>query len=391
MLMFRVVPRFAALLAALALAVTGCSDDPSGAEGQSVTRTAPAAESLKGLCPDTVVIQTNWWPQAEHGGLYRLLGQGSQVDKEKKAVSGPLVVGGADSGVRIEIRAGGPPTNFTPAAKILYLDQSVTLGGTDLDQAAQFSRDQPVLGVFAPMDVSPLVLMWDPAAHPHFRTIADIGRSDTRVLYYQGVTYMEYLVGSGILRQSQVEGSYDGTPARFITESGKIVQQSYLTNEIFQYEQELPQWKRKLAWQLVSESGFPTYPEALSIRADRKDELGPCLRRLVPALQRSTVDYAADPKATNELIVNLVKDYGAFTYSSQRAEYAVGAMKQHGILGNGGNGTVGDFDADRVQKIIDITRPIFAAQHKPIRDNLKPTDLHTNEFIDPTIGLQQWS
>jgi hypothetical protein len=105
-------------------------------------------------------------------------------------------------------------------------------------------------------------------------------------------------------------------------------------------------------------------------------------------MQRSTVDYAADPKATNELIVDLVKDYGAFAYSPQRAEYAVGAMKQRGILGNGGNGTVGDFDADRVQKIIDITLPIFAAQHKPIRDNLKPTDLYTNEFIDPAIGLQ---
>jgi hypothetical protein len=388
MLMFRAVPRFVALLAALALAVTGCSNDPSGAEGQSVTRTAQAAESLKGVCPDTVVIQTGWWPQVEHGGLYRLLGQNAQVDSDKKAVSGPLVVGGTDTGIRIEIRSGGPANNFTPPATSLYLDRSVTFGGTETDQAVQVSRDQPVLGVLAPVDVSPLVLMWDPVAHPDFKTIADIGRTDTRVLYYQGVTYMEYLVGSGILRPSQVEGSYDGTPARFIAEGGKVVQQGYVTSEIFQYEQELPQWKRKLAWQLVSESGFPTYPEALSIRADRKDELGPCLRRLVPAMQRSTVDYAADPKATNELIVNLVKDYGAFAYSSQRAEYAVGAMKQHGILGNGGNGTVGDFDADRVQKIIDITRPIFAAQHKPIRDNLKPTDLYTNEFIDPAIGLQ---
>jgi hypothetical protein len=387
-LMSRAVPRFAALLAALALIVTGCSNGPSGAAGQSATRTAAAAESLKGVCPDTVVVQTGWWPEAEYGGLYRLLGQNSQVDKAKKAVSGPLVIGGADSGIKIEIRSGGPANNFTPAAKILYLDRSVTLGGTELDRIVQVSSDQPVLSVFAPMDLSPLVLMWDPAAHPDFKTIADIGRSDTRVLYYQGATYMEYLVGSGILRKSQVEGSYDGTPARFVTEGGKVVQQGYLTSEIFQYEQEIPQWKRKLAWQLVNETGFPTYPENMTIRADRKDELGPCLRKLVPALQRSTADYAADPKATNELIVNLVKDYGAFAYSPQLAEYSVNAMKQHGILGNGHNSTVGDVEADRVQKIIDITRPIFAAQHNPIRDDLKPADLYTNEFIDPAIGLQ---
>lgn len=386
--MLNAVPRFAVLLAALALAVTGCSNAPSSARGQSTTRTAEAAESLKGVCPDTVVIQTPWWPEAERGGLYRLLGQNVQVDKDKKAVSGPLVIGGADTGVRIEIRSGGPSNNFTPPATTLYLDRSVMLGTTETDQAVQFSPDQPVLSVFAPMDVSPTMLMWDPVAHPDFKTIADIGRTDTRVLYSQGSTYMEYLVGAGILRKSQVEGSYDGTPARFIAESGKIAQEGYLSSEIFVYEQELPQWKRKLAWQLISETGFPTYPEALSIRPDRKAELAPCLRRLVPALQRSTVDYVADPKATNELIVNLVKDYGAFAYSPQLAEYAVATMKQHGIFGNGGNNTVGDFDEDRVQKIIDVTRPIFAAAQKPIPDDLKPADLYTNEFIDSAIGLQ---
>jgi hypothetical protein len=386
--MFHAVPKFAALLAALTLTVTGCSNDQSSAEGQSATRTAEAAESLKGVCPDTVVIQTGWWPEAEHGGYYQLLGKNAQVDKAKKAVSGPLVISGADSGVKIEIRAGGPANNFAPPSTSLYLDRSVTLGGAETDQAVQVSKDQPVLAVFAPMNVSPAALMWDPVAHPDFKTIADIGRTDTRVLYHQGATYMEYLVGSGILRQSQVEGSYDGTPARFIAEGGKIAQQVYVTSEVFQYEQELPQWKRPLAWQLLNDSGFPTYPEAPSIRADRKDELAPCLRRLVPALQRSTADYAADPKATNDLIVNLVKDYGAFAYSPQRAAWAVETMKQHGILSNGDNDTIGDFEKDRVQKIIDITRPIFAAQHNPIRDGLEPADLYTNEFIDPTIGLQ---
>jgi len=386
--MFPVLPRFAAFLAALALTVTGCSNSSSSTEGQSATRTAEAAESLKGICPDPVVIQSSWWPEAEHGGYYQLLGKNAQVDKSKKLISGPLVINGADSGVKLEIRAGGPANNFTPPSTTLYLDRSVMLGGAETDQAVQISKDQPVLAVFARMEVSPAALMWDPAAHPAFKTIADIGRTDTKVLYSQGATYMDYLTGSGILKQSQVDGSYDGTPSRFIAEGGKIAQQGYVTSEVYQYEQELPQWKRPLAWQLFNDAGFPTYPEAMSIRADRKDELAPCLRRLVPALQRSTADYAADPKATNELIVNLVKDYGGFEYSLERAQWAVDTMKQHGILSNGNNGTIGDFEEDRVQKIIDITRPIFASQHNPIRDGLKPSDLYTNEFIDPTIGLQ---
>src|SRR5262249_51701557 len=79
--MFPALPRFAAVLAALALTVTGCSNSSSSTEGQSATRTAEAAESLKGICPDPVVIQSSWWPEAEHGGYYQLLGKnaGRQV------------------------------------------------------------------------------------------------------------------------------------------------------------------------------------------------------------------------------------------------------------------------------------------------------------------------
>jgi hypothetical protein len=262
------------------------------------------------------------------------------------------------------------------------------LGGADIDQAAQFNLAQPVVAVFAPMDISPLVLMWDPETHPDFHTVADIGRSGTRVLYYQGSTYMDFLVGAGLLHQDQVEGSYDGTPARFVTERGDLVQQGFVTNEVYQYENELPQWKRKVAWTLVSEAGYPIYPEALSIRTDRRAELEPCLRKLVPILQRSAADYAADPAPTNDLIVRLVKDFDAFAYSPVRAAYAVSKMKETGILGNGTNPTVGDFDQARVQHVIDIVRPIFAAQRQPLRDGLGPADLFTNEFIDTAIGIR---
>ena len=54
------------------------------------------------------------------------------------------------------------------------------------------------------MDLSPVVLMFDPARH-RFNTIGEIGQTDTRVVYFQGATYMRYLTGSGILRQSQVD------------------------------------------------------------------------------------------------------------------------------------------------------------------------------------------
>lgn len=381
--------RLALVLALLGALIAGCESSGSGtAEGQPAQRSAGAADSLKGICPDTVVVQKNWWPQAEYGFLFRLLGTELKVDKDKKTVSAPLVAGGADTGVRLELRSGGPANNFTPASKLLYTDDTITIAGSDIDQAAEFSKDSPVQGIFAGVEKSPLVLMWDPATYPAFKTAADIGRSDARVLTFQGATYVEYLTGSNILRAAQVEGSYDGTPGRFVAEKGKVVQQGYLTNEVYAFEQEIPQWKKKVGWTLVNDSGYPNYPEALTVRPDRKAQLAPCLKKLVPMLQRATIEYADDPQPTNELLSRLTQDFGAYPYSTARAAYAVKAMRENGILGNGSNATLGDFDRERVQRIIAVVGPIFAGRRKAIRDGLSADDLFTNEFIDTSIGVK---
>jgi hypothetical protein len=199
---------------------------------------------------------------------------------------------------------------------------------------------------------------------------------------------MDYLTGSGILRPSQVDPSYDGTPSRFIAAGGKVVQQGFLTNEVFGYEKEIKQWGKKVAWQLVSDSGYPNYAETLAINPQRKAELAPCLQKLVPALQRSAVSYLNDPKSTNDLIVQLVKDFNAFAYTPERAAYAVQAMKDNGIMGNGNNKAIGDFDTGRVTKLISIDTPIFAGKHVALKAGLNPNDLVTNEFIDQNIGVK---
>jgi hypothetical protein len=381
-----------AAITAVALAGTACSNNKSstGTGGQAVNPNANAgvANSLKGVCPDKVVFQDDWTPQAEFGGIYRLLGENPTIDKQKKKVTGRLVDNGVDTGVQIEIRAGGQFVNFTPAAALLYTDNSITLGAADLDGAASNSVSKPTIGVFAPMDLSPVVLLWDPKTYPNFNTISDIGQTDTKVLYFPGSTYMSFLTGTGILRPGQVDPSYDGSPQKFVTAGGKAVQQGFLTNEVYSYQNEIPQWKKPVSWQLVSDAGYPNYPAMVSIRADRKAELTPCLKKLVPVLQRSTAGYLEDPTSTNTLLVSLVKAYDAFGYSEQRATAAVKAMKENGIVGNGSNKTIGDFDEARVQKIMDIVGPIFAGQKKPMKAGLKPTDLATNEFLDMSIGAK---
>jgi hypothetical protein len=374
------------LLAAALLLTAACS----GGGGDTVSGARPSASasgaaSLAGVCPATVTIQSNWWAQAEDGAIYRLLGGDLQVDQQHKRVTGSLVSDGVDTGVKLQIRSGGPANGFVPAASVLYTDPSVLLATADTDQVMQLAATRPVKAVVAPLERSPVVLMFDPAQHS-FRSVADIGRAGTRVLYFQGATYMEYLIGSGQLKRSQVDAGYAGTPDRWVAARGSIVQQGFLTNEPFAYENELPAWDKKVAWLLVADAGYPVYPETLTIRPDREQAESACLKRLVPIIQRSAVGYLADPAATNALIVRLTQDYDAYPYSAQRAAYAARVMRDNGIVGNGPDETLGNFDRARVGRLLDIVRPVFDRAGQPVPTGLSADDVVTNAYIDPRVG-----
>lgn len=196
----------AVVVAALALTVA-CTGGGKETVGKVEGRAAPAGGdlSLKGVCPATIVAQTNWYPQVEHAVFYQLLGDGYTVDKARKRVTGPLVAGGVDTGVKLEIRVGGPALGYQSVPAVMYTDPSITVGLAATDDTVQYSKSQPLLAVMAPLDVDPIVIMWDPKNRPSINTIADIGQTpDMKVLYYEGEsTFVDYLISSGILRAGQ--------------------------------------------------------------------------------------------------------------------------------------------------------------------------------------------
>jgi len=232
--------------------------------------------------------------------------------------------------------------------------------------------------------------MWDPASHPDWHTIADIGQTNTKVLYFSGTgTYMEYLIGSGILRRKQVDGSYDGSPSNFVASGGKIAVQAYATQEPYQYEHEVKAWNKPVAFQLVTDTGYPNYANTLAVRADKKAALAPCLQRLVPIIQQSEVDFMNNPANAVDIIVKVSQDYKTqVVYSQGNAQFGVEQMRRLGIVGNGKDNTLGNFEINRIQRLISIVSPIFAGQKKAIKPNLTPGDIVTNEFINPSIALK---
>jgi hypothetical protein len=382
--------RLRLLAGAVAALAVACGGGGSTSQTPTVLPRAAAGSKLdlQNVCPATVVVQMNWFPQAEHAGLYRLLGASPSVDAGQKRVSAELVASGRDTGVKLEVRSGGPAIGFQQVSAQLYLDPAITLGVVATDEAIQNSKDHPTVQVMAPMDLNPQVVLWSPDKHPDWKSIADIGRSNATVLFFGGATYMEYLVGAGILRRSQVDGSYDGTPSRFVASGGTVAQQGYATNEPYLYSHELPAWNKPIKFQLVHDTGYPIYPDAFAVRSADRNRLAPCLQKLVPILQQSTVDYARDPGPTNRAIVGMVRDLNAAQdYTLARANYAADEMKRLAVVSNGTNRTIGDFDMARTQKVIDIAGPIFARAGKPIASGLRPQDVATNDFIDPGVGL----
>jgi hypothetical protein len=396
------------LLAAIPLAgvmvLAACGSDNSG--GSSATTTAAGGgastsaatgggdvggkDSLKGVCPDTVTIQTDWNPESEHGHLYQMVGDGYTVDADKKSVTGPLVDSqGNDTGVKVQVRSGGPAIGFQTVTAQMYLDKSITLGYVYSDEGVQFSKDQPTIEVFAPFEKNPQMIMWDPTALPNVTSIADLGKTDTKILYFGGAAYMEdYLVPTGVLKQSQVDGSYDGTPANFVTSGGKVAQQGFASAEPYIYENEIAQWKKPVKFQLIHDTGYPIYSQALSIRTGDMQTLTPCLKKLVPIMQQAAVDFVKSPATANKLILELVGKYNnGWVYSQGVADYAVKTMLDIGLVANGPDKTLGNMEESRIQKIIDIVGPALAKGGKPIKDGLKASDLFTNEFVDPNIGL----
>ncbi|MDL9948653.1 ABC transporter substrate-binding protein [Gordonia sp. ABSL11-1] len=372
---------------AAALAFTAACGSGGSSEGSGYTG-AVGPVDLSDNCPSTIVVQTDWNPEAEHGHLYQLLGPDPKINAGNKRVVGPLFDRGQYTGVDIEIRAGGPAIGNQSVTSQMYADPAITLGYVDTDQAIQNSASNPTTAVMAPLDISPQIIMWDPATYPQVKQIADLKPTKARVLYFEGSTYMSYLTGAGILSADQVDGSYDGSPANFVADQGRSAQQGYASSEPQLYQEEVEGWKKPIAYQLVHDVGFPTYKSAMAIRSGELEKNAACLQQLVPVLQRGAVDYLADPGTANTVILDAAQQYNTgWVYTQRNADFAVRTMRDRKLVGNGPNGTIGDFDTTRVQRVIDVTTPIFAKQGTPVADGLTPDAVSTNRFIDTSLGL----
>ena len=375
-----------AVTAALALsACAGGSSTPSN----SASAGAKAVD-LSGVCPATIVMQTDWNPEADHGHLYQMLGANPAINADNKSVTGDLMANGKSTGVKLQINSGGPAIGYSSVSQQMYKDKSIYMGYVSTDEALQDSVKLPTTAVFAETNISPQMIMWDPATYPNVTDIKSLTAALTPgkhvIRYFNGAAYMTYMQGAGYVTKAVLDGSYDGTPAKFVAAKGADAQQGFATAEPYIYAHELGSWNKPVKFQLIYDTGYPIYPEAMSVRAADLSKDAPCLKKLVPIMQQADVDYINNPGTTNDLITQLVTAYNnGWVYDNAVATYAVAEMKKLKLVGNGPSGYVGEMEASRVQKIIDIDTPIFTSTGATPKAGITPADLFTNEFLSKTV------
>lgn len=353
-------------------------------EPASTDSTVPAVSangiSLADVCPATVVVQTDWFPESEHGGIYHLMGDDAIASKDTGAVTGSLVVNGEPTGVKLEIRAGGPFLE-SPVVTEMYQDNAITFGYVGTDVAITRYNDAPTLAVFNALNINPQVVLWDATKHPEAKTIADAAKTVKSFFVYGEPSWMQYFIAQGLINKDQVDSNYKGN---LLLATDDAAHQGFVTSEPYKYAN-LETGSITTGYQLIHDAGWNSYAQNFAIRKDRLEELRPCLEKIVPVIQQAQIDYISDPTQANALIISTVKTYDSW-WSQSEGDVSNGAASQKdlGIVGNGDTETFGDLEETRVNDFIAKATPILREQGLEIAD-ITAGDITDNSFLDTSI------
>lgn len=389
----------------LALLLAGCGSTSTSATATTVSSATTAAPSsfqathyktdLKGVCPNPLIVQTNWLPEPDHGALWQLIGAAGTM--HQYTYTGPL----GSTGINMEIIAGGPGANFLNEPTLLYTGNPVArvtpdLGMGSLDSAIQQSKKFPVVGVDALQEHDPLVFISDPKTFPNLKTLADvIGAAKKGAHFYVSSLqspYVQYFISQGV-PESAFIGGYSGDLAKFVTGQGMVVQQGYATSEVYNLEHKTAAWNKPVNFAFMSAYGLNDYDEVVEVAKPKLASMSACLTKLVPLIQQAAVDYVQHPTAVNTVLEKFNSGGFGASYWKTSLSYskvAVERMLKYDLVGNsqGGSGPIGGINMTRLGQNISLLVPIYAKQGSSnFLPGVTASDIATDKFIDPSIKL----
>lgn len=343
---------------------TDAAPEGTTAETEGTTAETEGTEAATGdtVCPPKLVIQTDWFPELEHGGTYQLIGPDGTANKDTVSYSGPVqeqyAVGGLEE---IEIKT----VSFDKTNSSILLDGEADMAYITMSDIIKDSAAVPLVAVAKTLDKDPQMVMWDPEQND-IQSPEDIAGTGTSVLHFPGTAYIDFMIGQGFMTEDQSNPSYDGSDAAWVAESGNLIQQGFATNEVYKYENEIA-WKdgapAPVDFYTVEDLGFDNYPATIAMMQDKAAELSDCLAVLVPVMQQAWIDFFDDPKPITDAMIDINVAYDGFWSLSEGLNTAgMELVESGGFAENSPDGTYCSFDEEKVQNLYDILAPIYEEQ-----------------------------
>jgi NitT/TauT family transport system substrate-binding protein len=269
-----------------------------------------ASGSAKAL--DKVTFGTNWKAQAEHGGYYQAVADGTY---EKH-------------GLDVTIRPGGPQVNHIQLLAAGKID--FNMGGNLFEQFNFTQNNVPMVTVAAIFQKEPQVLL----AHPNagVQELADLDEKTIFISNDGRQTYWLWLKQVYGFSDDQLK-PYTFNPAPFLADTNSV-QQGYVTSEPFAIEQ---QGGFEPVVLVMADYGYDTYSTTIETSQKLVDENPDLVQRFVNASIEGWVNYLyGDNAKANELIK---KDNPEIT--DEQIAFSIAAMKEYGIVDSGDALTLG--------------------------------------------------
>ena len=293
-----------------------------------------------------VTFQSNWFAQAEHGGLYQAVAEGTY----KKY------------GLDVTVKMGGPQVN---GLQLLAVGQVDIFMGFDIQNYKAWEQGVQAVSVGTFFQKDPIVVI----AHSDVKTIADL-KGKTVLVSSDGQTNWWPWAKAKYGFKDEQTRPYTFNVQPFVADK-KIAMQGYLTSETLAVQKGGVKDAKVF---LLADLGYPPYTETITVLKKTIDNNPKMIEAFVKATMEGWKSYLKNPAPGNVLIK---KDNPAMT--DELLAYGLQKMKEMGIVDGGDAAKLGlgiitearmkqTWDMMVQNKLVDTTKVKF-------------TDAWTDKFV----------
>jgi len=305
---------------------------------------------------DKVSFGTNWVAEAEHGGFYQALADGTY----------------REYGLDVTIVPGGPLINnriLLPVGRLDFFMSANTLQSFDAVE-----QNVPTVAVAAMFQKDPQVLI----AHP------DVGvdkfedlRGFTLFVSKEGIaTYFQWLKTDYKFNESRVK-PYTFNAQPFLADRQSAMQ-GYVTSEPYAIEKQ-GRFKPKIF--LLAEYGFNAYSTLIETRRDLAENKPELVQRFVDASIIGWYHYLYGDNSPGNM---LIKKHNP-EMTDELLAYSIATMKEYGIVDSGDAATLGIGAMTDARMASFFDKMVRAGVVKPSVDFRKSYSLR---FVNKMVGLE---